>query len=63
MRLPDIFKNPRMAAIAGVILGLALGLLVGWVLWPVKYTDAVPANPKSAISGGVPAHGGGFLSH
>jgi hypothetical protein len=31
-----------MAAIAGVILGLALGLLVGWVLWPVKYTNAVP---------------------
>ncbi len=43
MRLPDIFKNPRVAAIAGVILGLALGLLVGWVLWPVEYTDAVPA--------------------
>lgn len=42
MRLPEIFKNPRVAAITGAILGLALGLLVGWVLWPVEYTDAVP---------------------
>ncbi|MFZ5856041.1 MAG: hypothetical protein ACOYZ6_04355 [Chloroflexota bacterium] len=42
MRLPDFFKTPRNAAITGVILGLALGLLVGWVLWPVDYTDAVP---------------------
>jgi hypothetical protein len=42
MRLPEIFKNPRVAAITGVILGLILGLLVGWVLWPVQYTDAVP---------------------
>lgn len=42
MRLSDIFNNPRVAAITGVILGLALGLLVGWVLWPVEYTDAVP---------------------
>jgi hypothetical protein len=42
MRLPEIFKNPRVAAITGVILGLMLGLLVGWVIWPVEYTDAVP---------------------
>jgi hypothetical protein len=42
MRLPEIFKNPRVAAITGVILGLALGLLIGWVVWPVKYIDAVP---------------------
>ena len=43
MRLPEIFKNPRVAAITGVILGLILGLMVGWWLWPVEYTDAVPA--------------------
>ena len=42
MRLPDIFKNPRVATIAGIILGLILGLMVGWWLWPVSYTDAVP---------------------
>ena len=42
MRLPEIFKNPRVAAITGVILGLILGLMIGWWLWPVDYTDAVP---------------------
>lgn len=46
MRLPEIFKNPRVAAITGVILGLILGLMVGWWLWPVEYTDAVPAILK-----------------
>mgnify|MGYP000448043377 CR=1 FL=1 len=24
---------------AGLVIGLALGLLVGWVLWPVRYTN------------------------
>ncbi len=42
MRLPEIFKNPRVAAITGVVLGLILGLMIGWWLWPVDYTDAVP---------------------
>jgi hypothetical protein len=42
MRLPDIFQKPLVAALAAGILGLAIGLLIGWVLWPVKYTDAVP---------------------
>ncbi|HSQ39369.1 MAG TPA: hypothetical protein VLM78_04350, partial [Anaerolineales bacterium] len=46
MRLPEIFKNPRVAAITGIILGLILGLMVGWWLWPVEYTDAVPAILK-----------------
>ena len=43
MRLTDLFKNPRTALIAGLALGLAFGLLVGWVLWPVEVTDAVPS--------------------
>lgn len=43
MRLSDLFKNPRNALIVGIAVGLAFGLLVGWVLWPVKYTDAVPS--------------------
>ncbi len=47
MRLSDlliIFKNPRVAAITGVILGLALGLSVGWGLWPVEYFDTAPSS-------------------
>jgi hypothetical protein len=50
MRLSDlliIFKNPRVAAITGVILGLALGLIVGWGLWPVEYYDTAPLSLKA----------------
>lgn len=43
MRLSDLFKNPRSILIVGIIAGLAVGLLVGWVLWPVEYTNAVPS--------------------
>ena len=28
---------------AGVILGAAVGLYVGWVIWPVEYSEANPA--------------------
>jgi hypothetical protein len=40
--LKEKIKQPRVAAIVGVFLGLSLGLLIGWVAWPVSYTDAVP---------------------
>lgn len=50
MRLSDlliIFKNPRVAAITGVILGLALGLTIGWGIWPVEYYDTAPLSLKA----------------
>jgi len=31
-------------ALGGLAAGIALGLLVGWVLWPVRYTDTTPAR-------------------
>lgn len=31
-------------ALAGLAVGIALGLLVGWVLWPVRYTNTAPAQ-------------------
>ena len=36
-----------VAIAAGGLAGVALGLLVGWVLWPPQYVDAEPAllNP------------------
>ena len=37
-----IIKKPAVAAILGVIAGLALGLIVGWGIWPVQWTDATP---------------------
>lgn len=33
-------KNPVVAAVAGVILGLLLGILYAWVINPVEWTDA-----------------------
>jgi hypothetical protein len=36
-----------VALAGGVVLGLLLGLLVGWVLWPVSLTNATPAHLRS----------------
>jgi hypothetical protein len=39
-----ILKSPRVTAVLGFIAGLFVGLFVlGWWLWPVKWTDASPA--------------------
>jgi len=37
-------KNPYVIGVGALVLGLAIGLLVGWVVWPVKYIDAAPQN-------------------
>lgn len=37
-----IVKNPKVSAILGVIGGLILGLIIGWGIWPVQWTDATP---------------------
>jgi len=29
----------RILVISGLLLGIGLGLLLGWVVWPVSYTD------------------------
>jgi len=31
-------------ALGGLAVGVALGLLVGWQLWPVQYTNTLPAQ-------------------
>jgi hypothetical protein len=33
-----------MALLAGTVVGLLFGALVGWVIWPVKYTDTDPVD-------------------
>ena len=37
-----IIKKPTVAATLGVIAGLALGLIMGWGIWPVQWTNATP---------------------
>jgi hypothetical protein len=38
----DIFKRPLVVAIVSLIAGLILGLIWGWVIQPVTYTNATP---------------------
>jgi len=38
----DILKKPLVVAILALVVGLAIGLMWGWVIQPVKYTDATP---------------------
>jgi hypothetical protein len=33
-----------LLGLMGLALGVALGLLIGWVLWPVQYTNTAPAQ-------------------
>jgi hypothetical protein len=40
----DKIKNPIVIGVGALVLGLAIGLLVGWVVWPVKYIDAAPQH-------------------
>jgi hypothetical protein len=37
-----LLKKPAVAVTLGVIVGLALGLIIGWGIWPVQWTDATP---------------------
>ena len=37
-----ILKNPKIAAVLGIVGGLVLGLIIGWGIWPVQWTDGTP---------------------
>jgi len=37
-------RKTLLLALTGLVVGVALGLLVGWVLWPVRYTNTAPAQ-------------------
>jgi hypothetical protein len=43
-KILDYLKTPVVLGVACGILGLILGLLVGWVIWPREYTDAAPEH-------------------
>ena len=33
------FRDPRLLFIGGILCGIGLGLLAGWLAWPVNYYD------------------------
>ena len=42
------FEKPLVAGIAGLVVGIFIGLVVlGWGLFPVKWTNAAPADLRS----------------
>ncbi|MDO9545237.1 MAG: hypothetical protein Q7J07_00610 [Pelolinea sp.] len=44
-KLKIFFKNPVSLGLVGLVVGMILGLVVlGWGIWPVKWTDAAPAT-------------------
>jgi hypothetical protein len=42
-QLTELFKKPVVAAVASLVVGLLLGLLFAWQIWPVQWVDA-PAS-------------------
>jgi hypothetical protein len=36
--------DPRLLLIGGVLAGIALGLIGGWLVWPVSYYDTDPVD-------------------
>ena len=39
--------DPRLLLIGGVLAGIALGLIGGWLVWPVSYYDTDPVDLRS----------------
>ncbi|MEJ5201811.1 MAG: hypothetical protein WHV66_06210, partial [Anaerolineales bacterium] len=49
-QLKQSLTNPILAAAAGFLLGLIIGLpILGWGLWPVKWTDAAPQHLRNDL--------------
>ena len=47
--IQDLFKRPLVLAATGLIVGLALGLFMGWVVWPVQFVDATPSYLRADL--------------
>jgi len=40
--IKNLLRNPKVALILGVVLGLLLGFIITWGIWPVKVVDTTP---------------------
>lgn len=47
--IQEQFKKPAILGVAGVIVGLILGILYGWVIDPVEWTDAAVHHLRSDL--------------
>ena len=42
-------SSPLVAGVVGLVVGLLIGwIVIGWGIWPVKWTDAVPADLEAS---------------
>lgn len=49
-KIIERLKNPLYAGLAGLLVGLILGLpILGWLVWPVQWTDAAPQHLRSDL--------------
>ncbi|BCY19148.1 hypothetical protein hrd7_29970 [Leptolinea sp. HRD-7] len=49
-KILERLKNPLYAGLAGFIIGLIVGLpILGWLIWPVQWTDAAPQHLRSDL--------------
>jgi hypothetical protein len=42
--LSNLTGNPMTLGIGALVVGLLIGLIFAWVVWPVQYTDAAPEH-------------------
>lgn len=47
--ITDLLKRPLVIAVLALIVGLGLGLFMGWVVWPVQFVDATPAYLRADL--------------
>ena len=44
-------KNPLYTAIVGFVIGAIFGLIIlGWLVWPVEWTNATPAHSEPGVA-------------
>jgi hypothetical protein len=42
--ISDYARRPVVIGIIAIVIGLAIGLIIGWGIWPVQWYDAAPSN-------------------
>ena len=57
-KILEYLKRPVVIGIAGFVVGMLFGLVVlGWLVWPVQWTDAAPEQLHPGYQEDLSAHG------